>query len=154
MKIPVLLSMIETYVVFDVPDIFKAVRNVLSKYNFHIDGKAISWEYIKLSSQLDKKQSIRAVPRLSDSHINRTDFENMKFKLATQIISTFGSAGIDLYISFRFLPAEGVTTSEFLDKMDKLFDILNSSNTTAAKQYKMTFKQFSNKVFDRLFNFF
>lgn len=89
----------------------------------------------------DRKYPVRAAPKLTESHINPTGFEKMKVKLATQVFSATVSAGMNLYVRFGSLPAEAFATAEFIDRMDKLFDLLNSSNTTAAKKFNMAFKE-------------
>lgn len=74
--------------------------------------------------------SIRAAPKLTDSHISPSSFEKMKVKYASQIFSATVSAGLSLYVRFGVISAEAITTAEFIDRVDKLFDLLNSSKTS------------------------
>lgn len=47
---------------------------------------------------------------------------------------------MNLYIRFGSLPTEAAKTSECLEMMDKLFDILNSSRTSCSKKFHTAFK--------------
>lgn len=134
--------------IFDVPHIIKAIRNMLMKYDFVINGNIISWKYIKMFYNHDRQYPVRAAPKLTESHINPSGFEKMKVKFATQLFSATVSAGMNLYVRFQFLPAAAFATAEFIGRMDKLFDILNSANTTATKKFNMAFKK---KVFKLIF---
>jgi len=51
----------------------------------------------------------------------------MHVKLATQVLSHSVAAGISTHVSTSQLPPEAQDTSEFVDKMDTLFDSLNST---------------------------
>lgn len=128
------------FYIFDIPHIIKAMRNMLSQHNFYIDGKVISWQYIASFYEQDKKYPVRAAPKLCDSHIKPNNFEKMKVKFATQIFSASVSTGMGLYIRFGCLPAEAEETANFIDRVDKLFDILNSSQTSPSKKYNAAFK--------------
>lgn len=125
---------------FDIPHIFKAFRNMLLKYNFYVDNNKISWQYVVMFYEHDKNYPVRAAPKLSESHINPSNFEKMKVKFATQVFSATVAASMNLYIRFGYLPSEAIHTSDFIERMDKLFDLLNSSTTGAAKEYNRAFK--------------
>lgn len=130
----------------DTPHIVKAIRNMLLKYNFVFEGKIISWEYIKMFYESDKTYKTRAAPKLTDCHINPTNFNKMKVKYAAQVFSASVVAGMSLYIRFGALPAEAVTTAEFVERIDKLFDLLNSSRTSGTKIYNRAFKGLEYQV--------
>lgn len=126
---------------FDTPHLVKTVRNNLRKHNFlKEDMQEISWKYVEDFYNHDKKYVPRAAPRLTDSHIFPNNFEKMKVKFASQVFSQTVSAGLNLYIRFGALPASAVSTAEFIEMMDKLFDILNSSTLANVKQFRRAFK--------------
>lgn len=128
------------FYIFDIPHIIKALRNMLIKYDFYVYGKVISWQYIKAFYDNDKNFPIRAAHKLTESHINPSNFEKMKVKLATQIFSHSVYVGMTCYIRFGYLPAEAAETADFVERIDKLFDILNSSQTSSSKKYNAAFK--------------
>lgn len=134
------------YYIFDIPHIFKAIRNMLIKYDFLIDNHKISWSFIKSFYEHDKKYAVRAAPKLTTSHISPSSFEKMKAKYALQVFSATVSSGMNVYIRFGQLPPESYHTSEFVSKMDKLFDMLNSSSTSSAKLYNRAYKNLPHQV--------
>lgn len=90
---------------------------------------------------LDKKHSLKASPRVTDCDINRTAFEKIEGKLVTHIFIASVSAGMNLYIR-----TEAVTTSKFLEKLDKIFDDLNSSKLQQYNKLWHLKVRFSNKL--------
>lgn len=141
---------------FDIPHIIKAIRNMLLKYDFVVDENVISWKFIVMFYEHDKQHPLRAAPKLTDAHINPSNFDKMKVKFATQVFSATVSASLNLYIRFGFLPAQAVYTADFIDRMDKLFDLLNSSHTIANKIYNRAFKglEFQISFLQDCLNFF
>jgi hypothetical protein len=61
------------------------------------------------------------VSKLTDSHIFPNNFEKMKGKYAAQMLRATVAAAMSLSIRFRFLPASASGTTEFLERIDKLF---------------------------------
>lgn len=127
---------------FDTTHLIKTVRNNLRKHNFlKENGNEISWKYIEDFYNHDKKYSLRAAPKLTDSHIFTNNFEKMKVKFASQVFSQTVASGLNLYIRFGVIPASAVSTAEFVEMMNKLFDLLNSSHTSSAKKFNRAFKK-------------
>lgn len=77
---------------------------------------------------------------MTESHIRPTNFEKMKVKFASQILSCTVSAAIKTYIFVGTLSDDAADTAEFIENMDKLFDIFNSSTKGHAKKYKKAFE--------------
>lgn len=144
------------FYIFDILHILKAIRNMLLKYNFVTDGKIISWDFVKMFYNHDKTYPIRVASKLSESHINPNGFEKMKVKFAAQIFSESVSCNMNLYIRFGYRPSEAVYTSDVIDSMDKLFDILNSSQTLAEKKINRAFKglDYQEEFLENCLNFF
>lgn len=125
---------------FDTPHLLKSVRNNLLKHRFEIDGNIVSWEFIERFYQHDQKYSVRAAPKLTESHIKPNSFEKMKVRYASQIFSNSVAAGLNVYIRFGKLPQDACTTQQFISTMNNLFDILNSSNIIGATEYQHAYK--------------
>lgn len=81
------------FYIFDIPHVIKALRNMVMKYDFYVDGKIISWQYIKTFYDHNKNYPVKAAPKLCESHIRPTNFEKMKIKFVTQLFSATVSAG-------------------------------------------------------------
>lgn len=124
---------------FDTPHLLKALRNMLLKYNFSFQKNIISWDYLHRFYNQEKKFNTRAAPKLTDSHLNPSNFEKMKVRFAAQVFSSTVAAGLSLYIRFGAIPAEAAATAEFVERIDKLFDILNSSKIKG-KRFNRAFK--------------
>jgi hypothetical protein len=60
--------------------------------------------------------------------LSLTSFEKMKVKYATQLLSASVSAALNTYISLGALPSDAIETVSYVERFDKLFDILNSSS--------------------------
>jgi hypothetical protein len=111
----------------------------LLKHNFKINNKIASWKHIVDFYKRDSKQWIKTAPKLSNYHIEPSNFLKIKVKYAVQIFSNRVAAGICTQLSSGFLPTEAVGTIDVIDHFDKLFDILNSSSVINPKEYGKVF---------------
>ena len=57
-------------------------------------------EHIRTMYNLDQKNDIRLVPKLRDHHINPSNAQKMKVKIASQLLSRTVSAGKSNHISW------------------------------------------------------
>jgi len=79
--------------------LIKATKNNLYHHSFVYNNKCTSWKYIEEFYESDKKTQFRAAPKFTDAHIRPNNFQKMKVKLATQVLSRSVAAGTD-YIRF------------------------------------------------------
>lgn len=127
------------YYIFDVPHLIKCVRNNLMKYNFEFNGKIACWDDIHKCYQLDKQKDFRCAPKLTDSHLSPNNFQKQKVRLATQVLSNSVKAAVETYTKEGTLnPHDG--TVDFIDTMNKLFDLLNSSNLFSPNPYNKPYE--------------
>ncbi|KAK0151073.1 hypothetical protein N1851_007764 [Merluccius polli] len=89
--------------------------------------KDVLWCHISNFYEIDKLHTIRMAPKLTERHISLPAFSKMRVSLATQVFSHTVSAGISAMVSLKRLPAEANDTGEFIAKINRLFDVLNSS---------------------------
>lgn len=113
---------------FDIPHLLKSTRNNFFSYKFLINNEVTDKRYLEQMYSLDRQKQYRLAPRLSDEHIFPNNFQKMKVKLATQVFSHSVAVAMFTYIDFNVLPKEAQPTAEFIRKMNKFFDILNSSS--------------------------
>lgn len=85
----------------------------------------MSWQHVVAFYHYDTTYQIRGAPKQTNSHINPSPFEKMNVKLASQVFSTTVVANLNLYVRFGYIPAEATWTAQFIEWMDRLFDILN-----------------------------
>lgn len=128
------------FYMFDTPHLLKALRNMLMQYIVKFGDKVASWADILLFYNLDKKLPIRTAYKLTEAHVNPTNFQKMKVKLAAQVLSRTVASSMMTYVSLNALPAQAVGTIELIEEIDKLFDLLNSSQLKAKKKYNNAFE--------------
>lgn len=121
---------------YDVPHLFKNIRNNLLQDNFTLFGNIISFDYIKRVFDIDQSSNTaRAMPKLSQKHINPNSFEKMSCKLALQVLSHTVAAAIRTCVENNQIDAAGIHTANFLEEMNHLFDCLNSKRLYSKNPY-------------------
>jgi len=125
---------------YDPPHLIKAARNNLLTNVIKSGDKIISWQYIEKLFEIDKGNINRLVPKLAqDTHINPNNFQRMKVKYATQVLSFTVASAINTMISLEHLPESAKDTSEYIEKLDAAFDIFNSSSVKGRKPSRDAF---------------
>lgn len=128
----------KTYFIFDTPHLIKCTRNNLKGNKLTIGSEVVDWKHIETMYE-----TTRSADRTSDApaellksklakklrlqHIRKMSSTDMAVKYATQIFSESVSIALLILMAIGELPADAKATSEFLERMDKLFDCLNSS---------------------------
>lgn len=117
------------HALFDVPHLFKSIRNNLMATNLLTPDGRVSWEIIVTLYNVDQSETTRICPKLTFSHISPNDFHKMNVRLAVQVLSRSVAIGIRVLLSYGKYPEElqetALSTAKFIEKMNKLFDILN-----------------------------
>ncbi|XP_065653052.1 uncharacterized protein LOC136080364 [Hydra vulgaris] len=121
------------HVFFDPPHLVKSIRNNLRRHNIDFNGEIVSWQHIQSLYNLDKINSVRLVPKLTDRHLDPGPLLSMKVKLATQVFSYQVASALYCYSNTNLLPLSVLPTARFVERMDTLFDILNSYKLYADK---------------------
>ena len=121
---------------FDPPHLLKCIRNNLMNYTFKFGQYSACWKDIEDFYEKDKILPIRTTPRLTDKHINPSNFQKMKVKYATQVLNHTVAASICTFASMGGLPASSLGTAELLSKFGSLFDCINSSTINSVKEFK------------------
>ena len=136
------------FVMFDPPHLIKSVRNNLMKYSFRFGQHVATWKDIEDLYMKDSALPIRSAPKLTEKHIHPTNFNKMRVKLATQVLSHTVAASLCTYASLGGLPSTAMGTSEFLSKFDSVFDCVNCSTLHSTKNLKCPLNDTSpNKKF-------
>ena len=124
------------FLVFDPPHLIKSVRNNLMKYSLRFDQNVAKWKDIEVVFEKDSSLPIRSTPKLTEKHIHPNNFQKMKVKLATQVMSHTVAAAICMYVSLGLLPPTAMGTAELIEKFDSVFDCVNSSTSHSTKKLK------------------
>ncbi len=148
--------------VHDTPHLFKLVRNNLEKRDFILEEtveqrtvkRKVSWKHIKSFYQHDTQVSSRLAPKLTKAHIFLRDYSKMKVRLAVQLLSFSVACGMKTLCKTKVLAEDALVTSEFIEKMDEIFDFLNTSKYRDKKVTRSAFYFFHNlRKCDEYINF-
>lgn len=91
-----------------------------------------------------KEKDLKMIPKVTEKHIHPNNFQKMRVKYAAQIFSRSVFAAINVLVKFNVLPEEAKHTADFIEKMNNIFDVLNSSQVASTNKYK---KAFSSKPY-------
>lgn len=72
---------------YDTPNLIKSFRNVLMKSNLNTPDGVASWQVIRNMFDLDISNVARLCPKLTNKHIYPNNFQKMRVKLGTQVLS-------------------------------------------------------------------
>jgi hypothetical protein len=136
------------YVMHDPPHLIKNARNNLLSYDFIIEGKTASFKHrhIEQLYELESKNVLRFVPKLTKGHIELTNFKKMNVKLATQVLSQSVASGLRCYIQLKQMAPEVEATAAFVERMNRLFDIMNSNSPKTKNKWQ---KPLSSKTVEQ-----
>lgn len=132
--------------IFDPPHLLKATRNMFFQHNLKFNDNLIEKKHLTSFYEQDIKCNLRAAPKLTHSHIFPGPFEKMKVFLAAQVLSQSVAAGMEMYLVSNKLDPSSKATIDFIENMDKLFDIFNSSKKPTSKNFNRPFKQTKEQV--------
>nr|XP_050043440.1 uncharacterized protein LOC126540642 [Dermacentor andersoni] len=123
------------FFIFDPPHLLKCLRNMLFKYDFRVGSDTIKSSYIRQAYEKDREMQIRSIPKLSARHFNLTFASKMSVKLAAQVFSNDCAAALCTLVTFQQLPSEAIHTARFVERIDRLFDSLNTSQKRGKSPY-------------------
>ncbi|KAE9522126.1 hypothetical protein AGLY_017470 [Aphis glycines] len=103
----------------------------------------MSSNFIGLSNS---KNNLRTAPKITYSHIFPGPFEKMRVYLAAQVFSESVAAGMLVFLASSHLPDTSLPTINFIQNMDKLFDIFNSSKRPGLKKFNRPFKNTDTQI--------
>lgn len=114
--------------IYDVPHLFKSLRNNLLTGTYKFEDKIISFEPIRKTVEIDRTtKTARALTKISDKHLNPSPFEKMSCCLALQIFSKTVASAIKTCVELNLIDKKaGLDTADFVLTLNNLFDCLNS----------------------------
>lgn len=120
----------KVFAIYDAPHLIKSIRNNLMAVDFVTpDGKA-SWSVLKELYECEQNQTTKLCPKLTSKHIYPNTFERMRVSFATQTFSRTVVAGIKTMVDFNKFSDNvepvALSTAKFIEKLDTIFDNLNS----------------------------
>lgn len=143
---------LKIFSIYDIPHLFKSIRNNWLTGDFKYCNKVFSFNVIKKIYELDSSSTTaKALPKLSEKHLNPNNFEKMKCSLALQIFSNSVAAAIRTAIETGQLQdPEARNTSDFIADLNNLFDSLNSKRLFTTNPYNCGLSEKNQKVFSAI----
>jgi hypothetical protein len=86
--------------------------------------------------ELESKNVLRFVPKLTKGHNQLTNLKKMNVKLATQVLSHSVASGLRCYIKLKQMATEVEATAYFVERMNRLCDIMNSNSPKAKNKWQ------------------
>ena len=126
----------DIHVMYDPPHLIKNVRNNLLKYDIIIGNDVVSFDHISALFDLEEASVLRFVPKLTRSHIELNAFKRMNVKLATQVLSHSVASAIRTYIALNKMSTDAHATADFVEKINRIFDIMNSNKVIMRNRWK------------------
>lgn len=81
----------EVIPLYDVPHLFKGIRNNLLNKDLHFDmdnkAQIAKWDHIEQLYFLDNEDDVRLCPKLTDEHVIRRKIKKMRVSCCTQVFS-------------------------------------------------------------------
>lgn len=140
------------YMFYDIPHLFKSVRNNFLRANFETPDGLVDFDVIREVYELDHG-SVTRMTKLTRSHVNPTRFELMRVCLATQTLSHTVAAAIKTCNQNKQLHRNSsevaASTAAFVQKVNDYFDCLNSRVLTDKNPMKCAL-QVNNGVWNKL----
>lgn len=126
---------------YDVPHLFKGLRNNLLTKDLHFEmngeKKVAKWSHIEQLYSLDiKEPSLRICSKLTDAHVIKDKINKMKVSYCTQVFSHSVGALLKRISQWdtkdsNNLESEASQTGDLILFLDQLFDSLNGQSKTA-----------------------
>lgn len=140
------------YMFYDIPHLFKSLRNNLLKAKFETPDGIVDFDVIREVYELEQG-SVTRMTKLTRSHVNPTRFELMRVCLATQTFSHTVAAAIKACNQNKQLHRNSsevaASTAAFVQRVNDYFDCLNSRVLTDKNPMKCAL-QINNIVWNKL----
>lgn len=146
----------EILYLFDVPQLMNVTRNMFMKHKLKFDDMEATWKTVKAFYQLEKENLTEKRTKLTDGHLKPDMQMRIIPKFAIELMSNSVATEMNSYIFQEKLPTSATGTAEFIDLMDKLFDMLNSRKEISINEFNCGFKGTKHQVrfMEKMINFF
>ena len=112
------------YFLSDPPHLLKCLRNNFARDSLWNNGQAISWGAVRSLYYAHRSRTFRKACKLTEAHVELTNFSKMKVYLAAQVMSMTVAGNL------REIDEDGQReTIKFIELVDKFFDCLNGHHS-------------------------
>lgn len=141
-------------VLFDPPHMIKLVRNALASLKCLCLGSGkISWHFFEELYKLQYETGLHLANKLTKGHVDWQS-KKMKVSYATQVFSQSVATALDYCRDVLKLPQfkGSEETAEFCRKMDRIFNVMNSSKKFENHDFKSAITSENKEEWLRLFD--
>lgn len=125
----------KVFTIFDVPHLFKNLRNHFRKNNLLFNGEKIYFKDINDTYEIDKNS--RSLLKITDAHINLGLFQLMSCKLAMHLFSNKVATTMKICIVTQQLKSKTApNTEEIIKQLNNLLDCLNRNSLFNSNPFK------------------
>ncbi|KAH7985017.1 hypothetical protein HPB49_026647 [Dermacentor silvarum] len=122
------------YFLSDFPHLVKNIRNRLLQTSFHTPDGKVSMGPLREALKIDENNlTLKAMPRLTKTHIEPNNFEKMRVSLAFQIFGSDSLRGLQLYKSQLEKCCGNIEPTQKFFRMADDERLPGNSQTTAAQ---------------------
>jgi len=116
------------------------------KHLFKINEDLVDKKHLDNFYKYVSKCNLGMAPKLTYFHIYPGPFDKMKVRLAVQVISATVATSMSTALNCGLLPIDSQKTIQFINDIDKLFDIFNSRETPNGKIFNNPFNNTSPQM--------
>lgn len=102
------------------------------------------WAHVQMLYNIDNRAVKSRATKLTEKHITPNCFEKMSVKLATQVFSQTVSAAMRTAVGTGELPSSALDTAYFLERMNNMFDTMNSKTKFSPNPNKCAISSSTN----------
>lgn len=102
------------------------------------------WAHVQMLYNIDSQSALSRATKLTEKHVKPNCFEKMSVKLATQVFSLTTSAAMRTAVETGELPSSALDTAYFLERINNIFDVMNSKNKFHPNPYKCAISASTN----------
>jgi len=119
------------FLIYDIPHLFKSIRNNLLNGDIKINEKTIVFKDIVKTYDIDRRSATaRAMCKITPSHLNPNPFKKMSCKLALQIFSNSVASAIKTCVHTKELKSQtALDTADFLLELNNTYLIRVTVNS-------------------------
>lgn len=139
------------FLIYDMPHLIKSVRNNLLSGDFEINSRKVTMNDIRKAYKIDANNTVRAMIKITPTHLNPNPFQKMNCKLAVQVLSNSVSAAIKTCITTGEIKSStAINTANFIDVVNKMFDSANSKNLCDPNPNRRPMSNRNPQIFENL----
>lgn len=103
----------------------------------------------------DQQHELRLMPKITDQHLSHVEDSDNDVKFSIELFSRTVAAALNFHVNTKMVVKEAADTVIFIELMNNLFDMLNSSTLSSDYEFKKAYRgtEEQNQFFDAALEF-